>query len=597
MSIDISIAAFPLSLAFVFLLYKFTFDEMIQKKDIKHLGMLRRFLQYEPFVFITAFVLQRSGENGKPYFFDLSMIIFWILLTIASSLMLYLINPKRVFTLLPEWNGLEAYGKKPKYRGIKFIAYEIADWIDAAMQAIFTIILLNIFFFQLYEIPTESMVPTFLVKDRVLVFKTLSGPKFPLSKVGLPHVQDYKRGDIVVFRNPHYKNDHKNEVKSFLSQFLYMCTLTLVNTNTDENGKIKADPLVKRITGLPGEQLMMMDGVLYSRTKDSPDFKAVTADSKWAAWGLSSYKQLYDIKNNSLNVEYLPVAGIFNHEVITNEKSPAAYLSIKEAVNLESEKEAETLLVESERRNLDLESARLECISLAKQFSDFASVTAKTNSPLPDLKSISVRYILSDAENLSDTLLYSENGAQWFNTFMNSWHKNLGDCSKYKNDGSITGPSLAGGNLYDDACLRLDVMLKLCVGRIIVRNAELRSKNISRTLWASDSVKSSTITSMLTVRDYILRMNQRNMPIFPANGKNGEANYIDEDSYFMMGDNRYNSMDMRHSYTAKFVPLSPIDECSFIYECNIDCQSVSKSSLLGKASLRFWPLGRAGFPK
>ena len=51
-----------------------------------------------------------------------------------------------------------------------------------------------------------------------------------------------------------------------------MLSLMTVNLNKDENGEMKADPLVKRITGLPGEQLVMQDGVLYVRTKDSDEF-------------------------------------------------------------------------------------------------------------------------------------------------------------------------------------------------------------------------------------------------------------------------------------------------------------------------------------
>ena len=44
---------------------------------------------------------------------------------------------------------------------------------------------------QLYEIPSESMVPTFLVKDKVFVSKIDCGPKFPLTDVGLPDFRKY----------------------------------------------------------------------------------------------------------------------------------------------------------------------------------------------------------------------------------------------------------------------------------------------------------------------------------------------------------------------------------------------------------------------
>ena len=82
----------------------------------------------------------------------------------------------------------------------------------------------------------------------------------------------YKKGDVVVLRNPHYRIDRKSEVKTVVSQIISMLTLTTVNLNTDENGQLKADPLVKRIVGQPGEQLVMQDGVLYYRTKDNDTF-------------------------------------------------------------------------------------------------------------------------------------------------------------------------------------------------------------------------------------------------------------------------------------------------------------------------------------
>ena len=175
-------------------------------------------------------------------------------------------------------------------------------------------------------------------------------------------------------------------------------------------------------------------------------------------------------------------------------------------------------------------------------------------------------------------------------------YKNLGELSAYKNDGSVTGSSLVNGNLYDDCCFRLNVMMKLYGARIVVREAELLSQGISRTRWASDPVRIEALSNLHAVRDYILRMNQRSMGIFPANKQDGSASYIPDGNYFMMGDNRYNSLDMRHSYDLRFERLTGIDEYSLIYESNMAPQFVSKKAILGKAGFRFWPLGRIGLP-
>ena len=100
-----------------------------------------------------------------------------------------------------------------------------------------------------------------------------------------------------------------------------------------------------------------------------------------------------------------------------------------------------------------------------------------------------------------------------------------------------------------------------------------------------------------TLQNYVNYLDRRNMPAFPANGADGSPNYIPQDAYFMMGDNRFNSLDMRHSYEEKLTALSALDGYSVYYYSNMEPQYVGADRILGTTEFRFWPKGRIGFLK
>ncbi len=344
--------------------------------------------------------------------------------------------------------------------------------------------------------------------------------------------------------------------------------------------------MVKRIAALPGEQVIMMDGTLYYRTKNS-EFKESSVDKKYAAWDLNNLSQ-----NVKSKIQYIPMS---------------------------SEDVEATLEIEQSRRDLDLVSAALECESLAKEFrsyakgSDFSSneylsLISQSDLTMPgpfysiqkvysNSGSLLGQYLDDDFLNKTTrNLLSAQGGSQWFEHFLNDWHRNLENLETYKEDGSVVGENLVGGDLYTDSCFRLNVMTKLLFGRIVLRNAQLMSQGLSSSTWAEDSIRSENLSKAFKLTKYILYMDQRNMPLFPSNDENGNATYLPENTYFMMGDNRYNSLDMRHSVEQKTVKLSEFDDMSIYYESNMAPQFVKKQKVLGKASYRFWPINRAGTP-
>ncbi|WP_315329123.1 signal peptidase I [Treponema socranskii] len=546
LSADISILAFPISFAFTAIVFYKSI--LLKRGDASAIPVVRKMMQYLPYVLLASFVLRRAGKNGTPFWYDIATVSLWCIVFVSSLAALYFLNEKRVYALSPEWKKYREKNPSVKPRGFARAAFEALDWADALVQAIFMVLLIQIFIVQLYMIPSESMVPEFLVGDRVVVFKTASGPKFPLSDVGVPSLKTYERGDVVVFRNPHYSMDRKSEVKTVTSQLVYLLTFMAVNLNKDENGRPKPDPLVKRVAGVPGEQLVMQDGVLYARTKDGGDFKPVEKDARFAAWNL-------------------------------NDVAPKAKRGIREFPLSQSEYD---LMIECEkrRREYDIDAASLSCRALVERFR--RAVPDRSGTFTMDASSMHEYNLFVNFDALTQRLMSADGGTAWFSSFMTDWIASKPEAGSY-----------AGGDIYSDANYRLNIMIKECVGSLIVRNAELIKAASSSDARRSDGEIRSLMERAEMLNLYVMLLDQRNMPVFPEN-KNGRPQYIPEGAYFMMGDNRFNSADMRHSYTKTLTPLTKLDAYSVTYESNMSPQYVGKKYILGTTLFRFWPPSRIG---
>jgi signal peptidase I len=97
----------------------------------------------------------------------------------------------------------------------------IIEWVVVIGGALVVALLIKAFLVQAFYIPSESMVPTLEVGDRVLVNKL----SYRLHEVN--------RGDLVVFERPEGESDQS--VKD----------------------------LIKRVIGLPGDQLVIKDNAVY----------------------------------------------------------------------------------------------------------------------------------------------------------------------------------------------------------------------------------------------------------------------------------------------------------------------------------------------
>lgn len=566
---DISILSFFLSLiatlvtAFFFTQYAFSSGE----RKRFYFKAAQKSLQYLPYLLLVAFILRRSGALGTPYWFDFVTVLLWCLSLVARWGTLSLIG-KSAASLPQKKNKPKGAPAVSPSLTIKKTLYTVLDWVDALIQAVFMVLLIQIFIFQLYVIPSESMVPQFLIGDRVVVSKILSAPKFPLSDVGLPRIKTLKRGDIVVFRNPHYTIDRKSEVKGVLSQMIYMMTFTLVNLNKDENGQIKYDPLVKRVIGLPGECLVMQDGTLYKKSSDDPHFRVVEDDRNFASWNLNDENQ-----NIKLKIHDLPL-------------TPNQYQGL--------------LKIEEERRGLSIKDAKATCLSLDIAIRQLSSEWLKSHERKTEEKTLSlISYdIFNNYKEISAGALNGSYG-EGLSRFLTDWVEDKEEEANARVAGieDTEGENSARFDPYQNASYKLNLMIKLTAGRLYERYGRLLVNGASEDEIIYDKALNGELKKANELYMTILLQDQRNMCVFPAPDEDGRARYIPSDCYFMMGDNRFNSLDLRHSYETKLTSLTPFDKYSAQYHSNLAPQAVNQKYILGNAIFRFWPLDRAGLIK
>jgi signal peptidase I len=136
---------------------------------------------------------------------------------------------------------------------------ENGDWMESLQSLTATIVValfIVTFLLQTFQIPTGSMENTLLIGDFVLVDKIQYGPgmKFPL----LPY-SDIERNTIVVFHYPVDPNQH----------------------------------FVKRVIGLPGDRLKMVNGRVFVNGIENPDSYTIHKTSMLE--GYRKYRDFFPI--------------------------------------------------------------------------------------------------------------------------------------------------------------------------------------------------------------------------------------------------------------------------------------------------------------
>jgi len=124
------------------------------------------------------------------------------------------------------------------------------EWLDAFIFAAIAAIILRMFFFGAYRIPTPSMEKTLLTGDFLLVSKMAYGARTPMT-VSIPFTDIYVPGmDLPWTRLPGFMDVERNDI----IVFNYPIDTGPVSAKTN---------YIKRAVGMPGDELEIRDKRVY----------------------------------------------------------------------------------------------------------------------------------------------------------------------------------------------------------------------------------------------------------------------------------------------------------------------------------------------
>lgn len=145
----------------------------------------------------------------------------------------------------------------------------IKEWLIALSIALVIVIIVRLFMFEVYTIPTSSMEKTLLVGDYLLVNKLHYGPRIPITPLSFPFAHRYLPFtkeqsaysnwiQLPYWRLPGLQSIQRNDVLVF-------------NYPMEPDLPVdKREHYVKRCIGLPGDTLLMKDRMVWINEDSLP---------------------------------------------------------------------------------------------------------------------------------------------------------------------------------------------------------------------------------------------------------------------------------------------------------------------------------------
>lgn len=516
--------------------------------------------------------------------------------------------------------------KKKLQKERSFIEKLWYNWIDDFLQAILTVMVINQFIFQMYQIPSESMVPTFLIKDRVVVNKMIYGPQIPLTKWKLPSPFKPEVGDIVVFLNPETFTEgsdvaYNNVFSRVFFPFVYMMTLSMVDIDKKANGDPKERFIVKRLVAKEGEKLCILNDKVYKKTKDS-DWTLMSNIKDQDEYGHAElfYNDNPDMRVQSVNK---PLRELYDKVVEKVESRTFSQLekdlqeSKENFIESLNELGIETFVTEITNAATTFESnnntRRLEFGKENLLFSminwdelhiipslNVSEKKSKEQSVADKLKGYNYCVNYDMLINLINELKIDD----YFENEVNSSIVVSSDISPYKSFMKKLNAQykISRLNLYDNMIAAyLDGSLTKYLENQTTENQDLL--NALNDFYILEIYLNGVPSyeeainfqgEKVSYAELESRFDRMNFPEYPA----GKEQYLPDESYFLLGDNRYNSHDFR--YGGRYISghNMPIDSDDFgaftakVREVKWAPRTLDSKFILGKAGFIFFPFDR-----
>ncbi len=166
------------------------------------------------------------------------------------------------FLFFLKFEKSEKYAHRPK----------IVQWSAEFFPVLLLVFVLRGFLLEPFRIPSNSMMPTFLTYDFLLVDKISYGIRLPVSNKKLIAIGSPKRGDVAVFRYPNYEKNLNYKGADFIKRIIALPgdRVEYINDRLQINGKQVEYQKIGIYQGI--EQGIEMSGYKHTREllEDNP---------------------------------------------------------------------------------------------------------------------------------------------------------------------------------------------------------------------------------------------------------------------------------------------------------------------------------------